>query len=177
MSPHSSRRHVSEGLSSEGGVSPEELRGAMRLWPTGVAVVTVQDDGVPHGMTVNSFSCLSLDPPLVLISLQRGTRTQILIDKTGLFGVSILGADQRLLSERFATAAPWGARLDGLTLCTMNTGIPLVEGAPVRLDCAVENSMAAGTHEAYVGRVVALHALDGSQPLIYYDRTYRSLTP
>ena len=80
----------------------ESLRSAMRAWTTGVAIVTAVHAGRPHGMTVSSFTSISLDPPLIVISLSTGSHTHDLIRLAGAFGVTILAASQQALSERFA---------------------------------------------------------------------------
>src|SRR5512135_3567083 len=84
----------------------EQLRTAMRTWTSGVAIVTAEFEGQVHGMTVSSFTSISLDPPLVVISLQKTSRTREMVASAGAFGVTILAADQLGLSERFANRPP-----------------------------------------------------------------------
>ena len=85
-------------------VSPDELRYAMRRWTTGVTVVTAQHDGIRHGMTVSTFTSLSLEPPFVMVSLERSTRTHDLVVQAGAFGVTILADNQQPISDSFANA-------------------------------------------------------------------------
>src|SRR5512137_548100 len=95
-------------------VDPDHLRQAMRLWATGVAVVTSQHEGVVHGMTVSSFTSVSLIPPQVLVALNQSTRTHALVKESRFFGVTVLGADQQEISDRFAGRLPDDAnRLSG----------------------------------------------------------------
>src|SRR3972149_3127529 len=82
-------------------VSGEELRILMRNWTTGVTLVTARDGRGPHGMTVSSFTSVSLEPPRILISLERSTRTHGFVEAGGAFGVSILEESQSDLAERF----------------------------------------------------------------------------
>ena len=83
-------------------LDPEQLRHAMRAWTTGVAVVTATHNGHRYGMTVNSFTSISLEPPLVSVTLKHLTHTHDLVEKSGEFAVTILASDQKDLSDRFA---------------------------------------------------------------------------
>jgi flavin reductase (DIM6/NTAB) family NADH-FMN oxidoreductase RutF len=157
-------------------VNAEELRGVMRQWATGVSLVTAQDGGRPHGMTVSSFTSLSLEPPLVMVSLENTARTHQMVTESGAFAVSILDEGQEDLADRFAGRIPDGEdRFAGLTYRTALTGSPLPEGALAYLDCEVVSAQPAGTHTVFVGRVVASGVRPGGQPLLYYDRNYRHL--
>jgi flavin reductase (DIM6/NTAB) family NADH-FMN oxidoreductase RutF len=157
-------------------VDAEELRGVMRQWATGVTLVTAQDGGKPHGMTVSSFTSLSLDPPLVLVSLENSARTHRLVRESGAFGVAILEASQQDLADRFAGRIPDGEnRFEGLEYETARTGAPIPRGALAYLDCEVVEIQPAGTHTVFIGRVVASGVRPGGKPLLYYDRNYRRL--
>src|SRR5512139_2923379 len=83
-------------------INPEELRDAMRLWASGVTIVSAEYAGIRHGMTVSAFFSVSITPPLVLISLSWGSRTRDLVQKSNSFGVTILSNQQQELSDRFA---------------------------------------------------------------------------
>jgi len=110
-------------------VDPEQLRQAMRLWATGVTVVTSQHEGVTHGMTVSSFTSVSLTPPQVLIALAQSTRTHALVKASRTFGVTVLGANQRVISDRFAGRQPDNEdRLSELKTFSLVSGAPLLEG-------------------------------------------------
>src|SRR5512135_3493441 len=87
-------------------LDPEKLRHAMRAWTTGVVIITSIHEGQHYGMTVNSFTSISLDPPLILVTLRKLTHTHDLVVKSGMFAVTILAADQKELSERFAGKVP-----------------------------------------------------------------------
>jgi flavin reductase (DIM6/NTAB) family NADH-FMN oxidoreductase RutF len=158
------------------GVEADELRRVMRQWATGVTLVTAQDGGKPHGMTVSSFTSLSLDPPLVMISLENMARTHRMVTESGAFAVSILDEAQEDLADRFAGRIPDGEdRFAGVRYETARTGSPLPEGVLAYIDCEVVSSQAAGTHTVFVGRVVASGVRPGGQPLLYYNRNYRRL--
>jgi flavin reductase (DIM6/NTAB) family NADH-FMN oxidoreductase RutF len=157
-------------------VHAEELRGVMRQWATGVTLVTAQDGGKPHGMTVSSFTSISLDPPLVLVSLENTARTHRLVRESGAFVVAILEASQQDLADRFAGRIPDGEdRFEGLEYETARTGSPIPQGALAYLDCEVVEGQPAGTHTVFIGRVVASGVRPGGKPLLYYDRSYRRL--
>src|SRR5690349_17090024 len=107
----------------------DQLRAAMRAWTSGVTVVTAVYEGEKHGMTVSSFTSVSLDPPLIIISLQTVSRTHDIVVKAQAFGVTILAEAQRDLSERFANRqSSMGERLDGLDTETLVTGAPFIKG-------------------------------------------------
>jgi len=157
-------------------ITAEMLRHAMRHWTTGVAVVTSRFEGQRFGMTVNSFTSLSLDPPLVVVALAVGTRTQGLVERSGVFGVTILNAGQAELSDRFAGRTPAiENRFTDLEIFELVSGVPLLRDGLVSLDCQVVHQFAAGSATLYVGQVVAIqHTNDGS-PLVYHNRLYHQL--
>jgi flavin reductase len=154
----------------------EGLRSAMRAWTTGVAIVTAAYGGQQHGMTVSSFASISLDPPLIAISLQTASHTYALVSRAQAFGVTILAANQQELSERFA--GRWGndsERLDGVQTETLATGAPFIRGGLAFLDCRVMQALPAGMNTLFVAEVVAVREDDHDSPLVYHDRGYRQL--
>jgi len=155
----------------------EQLRFAMRQWTTGVTVVTSQDGAIYHGMTVSSFTSLSLAPPLVMVSLERVTRTHGLVEASGTFGVTVLAADQRDVSIRFAEVSTDSEyRFEGLALERLVTGAPFILGGLAYFDCKVVGQHDAGTHTVYIGEVLAASNSPGKHPLLYFDRDYRDIT-
>jgi flavin reductase (DIM6/NTAB) family NADH-FMN oxidoreductase RutF len=157
-------------------VDPQTLRNVMRHWATGVTVVSSTYEHIRHGMTVSSFTSVALDPPLVLVSLSQDTRTHGLIQKSGIFGVTILRQDQQVISERFAgRTADDGDRFHGLQVSILSTGAPFLANGLAFFDCKVVTAYPTGSHTLFIGRVVAVYnALEGT-PLIYYDRAYYEL--
>jgi flavin reductase (DIM6/NTAB) family NADH-FMN oxidoreductase RutF len=156
----------------------DQLRNALRFWTTGVTIVSVSYQGVVHGMTVNSFTSLSLEPPLVMISLEKVTRTHGLVASAGSFGVSILSQEQRELSDRFAgRESETSDRFDGVETFTMESASPLLSQALAFFDCRVSATYDAGTHTLFVGEVLAtgLPGENSKQPLAYFNRNYRRL--
>ncbi|HLE14738.1 MAG TPA: flavin reductase family protein [Anaerolineales bacterium] len=157
-------------------VDPQELRVAMRKWATGVTIVSASYQGVSHGMTVNSFASVSLEPPTVLISMSRDSRTHALVLASGAFAVTFLKSDQQELSELFAGRLPDDEdRFAGLTVHTLTTGSPFLTGGLAFLDCRVIATHAAGTNTLVIGEVVAARSTEEGLPLLYYDRHYREM--
>ena len=154
----------------------EGLRAAMRAWTTGVAIVTAAHDGQQHGMTVSSFASISLEPPLVAISLQTASHTHALVRRAGAFGVTILATSQEEVSERFAgRKGIEEGRLEGLETESLTTGAPFIRGGLAFLDCRVIQAIQAGTNTLFIAEVVAVQAADHEAPLVYHDRMYRRL--
>jgi flavin reductase (DIM6/NTAB) family NADH-FMN oxidoreductase RutF len=148
----------------------------MRAWTTGVAIVTAAHQGRKHGMTVSSFTSISLDPPLIVISLSIGSHTHDLVRLAGSFGVTILAASQQALSERFAGRQPADVdRLDGLQTETYVTGAPFIKGGLAFLDCKVTQTINAGMNTLFIAEVLAVRGDDHDAPLVYHDRAYRRL--
>jgi flavin reductase (DIM6/NTAB) family NADH-FMN oxidoreductase RutF len=148
----------------------------MRFWTTGITIVTSRHENVTHGMTVSSFTSISLTPPNVLVSIATAARTHHLIERAGVFGVTLLAADQQELSDRFAGRVPDEMdRLAGLETFTLETGAPLLAGGLVHLDCRVVQIYHSGTNTLFIGEVVATRSLDDGEPLLYFKRGYRRL--
>jgi flavin reductase (DIM6/NTAB) family NADH-FMN oxidoreductase RutF len=157
--------------------NPEELRAAMRAWTSGVTIVTAAHEGEQHGMTVSSFTSVSLEPPLIIISLQDTTRTRELVYHAQAFGVTILASDQEAISNRFAGRNPGSEnRMAEVETETLVTGAPLIKGGLAYIDCRVKQSIDVGPNTLFVGEVVATRAMSESRPLVYHARQYRQLT-
>ena len=137
-------------------LDPENLRAAMRAWTAGVTVVTTVYEGHKHGMTVNSFTSISLDPAMITISLQQSTRTHELVSKSRVFGLTILSAEQSKISDLFAGRFPEiEDRFADLQTETLVTGSPLIVGGLAWLDCRVVETFNAGMNTLFIAEVVA----------------------
>ena len=157
-------------------IDPEIMRLAMRNWATGVTIVTSSSNGIQHGMTVSSFTSVSIDPAMVLVSLQDNARTHRLVKESGIFAVTILDQGQVAISDRFAGRQTENLnRFRGLDTFTMVTGAPLVRGGLVSFDCQVCDTHDIGQHTLFIGQVLAMQKGDGVQPLIYFDRRYHKI--
>lgn len=154
-------------------IDPSEFRRALALFTTGITVVTTRNaEGSPLGLTVNAFSSVSLDPPLVLVCIDNRSETHAGFESTRVFGVSVLAEDQEHWSRRFAGGGP--AKFEGSPLTTGKHGLVLVPGALAQLECRVAASHLAGDHTIYVGEVLSLRLTPG-RPLLYHGSTYRRL--
>jgi flavin reductase (DIM6/NTAB) family NADH-FMN oxidoreductase RutF len=159
-------------------VDVSAFRKAMSSFPTGVTVVTVASGGgTMHGVTVNSFSSVSLDPMLVLVCLNEASRAVGLIERAGAFGVNVLAAGQQDVSSWFANPnrPADSAMFAGMPLETGVTGCPVLAGAAASFDCRLRHSYHAGDHLIVLGEVVALLHRPALEPLIFHAGTYKSL--
>ena len=157
-------------------LDPEQLRHAMRAWTTGVAVVTAQHDGQRYGMTVNSFTSISLDPPLVSVALKNMTRTYDLVSKSNQFSVTILASHQRELSERFAGKFPHiHDRFDGVETETLILPAPLIKGGIAHFNCRVKDAFLVGENTLFVAEVIAARGEGEGDALAYHNRVYWKL--
>ena len=159
-------------------VDVSTFRMVMGSFPTGVTVVTVAcGDGDMHGVTVNSFSSVSLDPMLVLVCLNEASRTVGLIERAGAFGVNVLSAGQQDVSRWFANRhRPAGpAMFDGVPLEPGVTGCPVLAGAVASFDCRLRQSCPAGDHRIVLGEVVALIHRPQLEPLVFHAGMYKTL--
>lgn len=154
----------------------QEFRKVLGQFATGVAVVTTKLDGVPQGMTVNSFTSVSLEPPLVLFCADKRTRTNEVVGKSGVFAVNVLREEQRRLSEIFAgqgtdeerKAVLWARE-------ALATGAPVIEGSLGWMDCRVRQVIDAGDHVIYLGEVLDAGRGPMGAPLLYYRGTYQAM--
>lgn len=149
----------------------------MRRWASGVAVVTSRFGDASHGMTVNSFGSISLDPPLVTVTMNNDTRTYALVDRSGIFGVTILNRFQQPLAELFAGRAAEGKdRMADLETFTLVTGAPLLAGGAAFVDCRVVHRYAMPHSTLFVAEVLAARAAGGPlPPLVYFNRAFTGL--
>ena len=149
----------------------DEFRAVMRRFPTGVTIVTTVLDGKLKGFTANAFSSVSADPPIVLICVNRMSRSHPLISQAGRFCVNILRVDQQGLAERFATKDPRDP-FASTPFTVATTGSPVLEGVLGYFDCELAEEHTAGTHTIFLGNVVACASLEGA-PLGYFNGAYR----
>jgi flavin reductase (DIM6/NTAB) family NADH-FMN oxidoreductase RutF len=154
-----------------------EFRLALGQFATGVTVITAErSPGRVHGMTANSFTSVSLDPPLILICVSKNAQLLPLVQRHKRFGVNVLKQNQRKLSEYFAHAEDNDeieGRL-GIRYRWTETRIPLLEDVLVQLACHVVSSHLAGDHTIFVAEVESAEVYDG-EPLLFFRRNYREL--
>jgi flavin reductase (DIM6/NTAB) family NADH-FMN oxidoreductase RutF len=146
----------------------EELRGLMRRFPSGVAVVTVDLEGERIGLTVSSLVALSLDPPLVGVAVSRQAALHELLRRARVFGASLLGEGQEDLATRFSRGLPPIALWSGVQV-RAGTGPPLLEGALGWLVCETSAEHSVGDHTLFVGEVVSTEPGAPARPLVHLD--------
>jgi flavin reductase (DIM6/NTAB) family NADH-FMN oxidoreductase RutF len=150
-----------------------EFRKACGRFATGIAIAAVADAaGHPHGLTVNSFSSVSLEPPLVLICLALKASVLAHFENSNTFSINILTADQETLSSRFARSGEH--RFSGISWHPGPAGSPVLGDALAWMECTVSKRIPAGDHVIYLGQVVAVGCREG-QPLVYYSSAYAHL--
>lgn len=155
----------------------EHLRLAMRRFASGVTIVTAQSDDRRAGITVSAFTSISLDPPVVMVSINSESSAAPVILESGSFAVHILSREQEDLSERFAQTMPWEEKIGKAEWRTGRSGAPIVTGAITAVDCVLLHSLEIGTHTVMFGRVVDILMKPDvpDAPLLYYDQNYRTL--
>jgi 3-hydroxy-9,10-secoandrosta-1,3,5(10)-triene-9,17-dione monooxygenase reductase component len=140
-----------------------------------VTVVSTFDGDRPFGITVNALSSVSLDPPLVMVALDRRRFLTPIVRAAGRYAVNILSEDQQGLSDCFAGAPVEPGRLDfcGAAWHAGTTGLPLIDGAIATLECTVVQTISAGDHDLFIGEVDVLASeAEHVMPLLYYRRRY-----
>ncbi|MDH3519041.1 MAG: flavin reductase family protein [Myxococcales bacterium] len=151
-----------------------KLREVLGSFATGVTVISCLDaQGEPVGFTANSFSSVSLDPPLVLFSLSKTAQSLSAFLHTSSFAVNVLREDQRALSERFAdsSADKWSS----VSWETWETGCPILRDALASFECAFRYTVDGGDHVIFVGEVERMDRREGARPLVYFASRYRRL--
>lgn len=157
--------------------TPREFRDALGLFPTGIAVVTTVDaDGHPAGVTVNSFTSVSLEPPLILVSLARTSRSLDTFNAAKHFAVSLLRHDQRQVSSAFASTA--GERFNQVRHRAGHGACPVIEPHLVAFECEVHARYDGGDHVLLLGKVTKIDPGKDAvpQPLLYFRGQYRELS-
>lgn len=157
-------------------VDASQFKNALKLWASGVTVVTAQSvkDGL-KGMTATSFSSVSVDPPQILVCLNKITDTGGALLESRHFAVNILASDQQDVSNQFAGNSTQEERFASVTWETGDNGAPLLTKALVSLECKVVQQIQAGTHWIVIGEVEKVICRSG-EPLLYYSSAYRQLS-
>ncbi|MDP9792818.1 flavin reductase (DIM6/NTAB) family NADH-FMN oxidoreductase RutF [Catenuloplanes nepalensis] len=148
------------------------LRAAFARFPSGVTALSGLVDGAPEGMAVSSFLSVSLDPPLLAVSLQRTSRTWPALRRAGGIGVSVLAAGHGALTRRLAGATD---RFAGVDWTATPSGAVRIGGAAAWFDCTLHQELPAGDH---VIALLTIHAVDhqpAAPPLVFHASTFRQL--
>lgn len=149
------------------------LRSAMSRFPTGVTVITALTREGPAGLSANAVTSLSLDPPLMLACVDRGSRTLRAIEEAGRFGVNVLRDDAADLAVGFASKAPAVEKWTDVGW-EEHEGVPVLDAAIVTIACELRDVISGGDHVIVTGQVTATLERDG-EPLLFHRGKYRPL--
>ncbi|HJZ50478.1 MAG TPA: flavin reductase family protein [Roseiflexaceae bacterium] len=159
-----------DGMNSRPAIDPRQFRATMGRFATGVTVVTTAHEEHAHGMTANAFLSVSLDPPLVLVSVDRRARLNQHLALGARYGVNILSEKQESFSQHFA-----GRPVEGLHIpFVWMHGTPLIEGCVAHIVAEVVDIHPAGDHTLYIGHVEYLKWWE-KRPLLFYSGQYKQL--
>lgn len=156
-------------------ISPVKFREVMGNFATGITVVTTRDERTPYGITVNSFTSVSLEPPLILICLDLNVSALEIFKKVGRFAVNILAADQEEASRFFATR---GSDRSQWPYGQGETGLPILKDCLGVLECELEQAVPGGDHVILLGKVLGVDVAAPEKtpkPLLYFRGRYARL--
>jgi flavin reductase (DIM6/NTAB) family NADH-FMN oxidoreductase RutF len=153
------------------------LRAMMGRFATGVTVLAARHGPLLAGMTANAVASISLDPPLLMASINRSSETHVAIVGSHSFAVSVLGDHQQAIAECFALPTTAGKlqRFCDAPWHEAETGSPIVDGAIAFFDCRLQESHAAGTHTIFIGEIVAAGYEEAGEPLLWFGSRYRRI--
>jgi flavin reductase (DIM6/NTAB) family NADH-FMN oxidoreductase RutF len=151
----------------------EALKTFMRKYPQAVTVLTTKIEGTYHGMTIGSLTSVSLDPPLILVAIDRSSRLYGQLQRLDFFAIHLLSSEQVWLSERFAGRVPGLAdKFGGLEVEEGPGGVPIIKDCNAHLVCRLYKIYDAGDHVLVLGEVIYSAVKGDFRPLIYLDRRY-----
>jgi flavin reductase (DIM6/NTAB) family NADH-FMN oxidoreductase RutF len=154
-------------------IDSQSFRRACSKFATGIAIAAVTaPDGKPHGLTVNSFTSVSLAPPLVLICIDYKAKALDYFRQSASFGISVLSEQQQETSNRFASRGEH--RFHHTAWHAAKSGAPLIDGSLATFDCEVTQIVEAGDHAIFIGKVKAL-TFDDGRPLLYFASGYHTV--
>ncbi|MFT4624054.1 MAG: flavin reductase (DIM6/NTAB) family NADH-FMN oxidoreductase RutF [Myxococcota bacterium] len=154
----------------------QDFKNALASWASGVSVVTTSNNGMLYGLTVSSFTSLSLDPALVLVCVDNRNRFPAMVEESEGFAVSILCREQEAASNYFASSGrlptPNFTQIEGEWT---EAGQPVVKGAAAHIVCRLHELLPRGDHTIVIGEVVEARHDPELEPLLYWKRSYRSI--
>lgn len=154
----------------------EDLRGslkqAMRIYPQGVTIATTSTPEGPKGLTVSSFTSVSLEPPLVLMSIAKSSALHDLFRDAKAYAVNFLADDQKSVSDRFAGRTKAKERFEGIRFSKGVGGSPVIDGVRAVIECKAWEVYEGGDHSILIGEVVHARAMNSKRPLVYYSQQY-----
>jgi flavin reductase (DIM6/NTAB) family NADH-FMN oxidoreductase RutF len=155
-------------------VTSDSFRRACAHFATGVCVATVFD-GHPLGLTINSFTSVSLRPPIILLCLDREARLTEHFQRQPIFAVNVLAGNQKDVSATFAVKPD--NRFEGIVWHRSERGAPLIEGALAAIECRLIRVLPVGDHDVLFGEALATSVAEQGEPLVYFRSRYAALKP
>src|SRR5690349_3698206 len=152
---------------------PDAFRAAMSGLPTGVTIVSANGTDGPAGATANAVTSLSIEPMMMLASLDPGSRSLLTVQAAASFGISVLHAGQEPIARAFATKVPVAEKWSGVAWSERD-GLPAIDDALIWIACDLRDVISAGDHVIVTGEVRALEARQGN-PLVFHGGEYRPL--
>ena len=158
-------------------MDPAVLRSTLSKYPTGVSIITSADEnGRPvGGMTAGTFTSVSLDPPLVAFLPAKTSTSWPSIEETGRFCINILSADQASLCKAFAV--PGGDKFDGVDWYHSQSGLPVLDGVIISIECELRDTIDAGDHVIAMGEVTNMEIVNDAEPLIFHGGKFNRPLP
>ena len=154
----------------------DNLRAAMGRFATGITIVTTRKDDEINGMTANAVASVSLEPPQILVCIDRDNYSAKLISESRVFALNILAADQQELSDAFARPGAGKSKyLNIIPTTEAVTGSPIIEGCLAYLDCTLANTYQSGDHIIFIGKVEKAEVKSEANPLIYWNSSYHQI--
>ncbi len=155
-------------------IEKNELRRVMGHFATGVTIITtISKDGTPYGLTANAFMSVSLEPPLLLISVDKKAESYPYFEQSRVFTVNILRDDQEALSRKFAVSG--GNKFEGVAYHRGANNVPILEDTLAHIECRLYATYDGGDHTLYLGEVLEAQTREG-KPLLFYRGGYRSFS-
>lgn len=153
----------------------EYVKAFMRNAPQLVTVVTTNDGNEIYGMTVSSFTSVSLKPPLVMACISKDSDTHDPIIRAKKFAVNLLSHEQAPISERFAMKASSKEKFKDISYRMSDLKLPIIEGSLANMQCKLWDYYEAGDHTIFIGEVVDVNLIKEDLPLVYYKRGYTTI--
>jgi flavin reductase (DIM6/NTAB) family NADH-FMN oxidoreductase RutF len=156
-------------------IERNELRRVMGHFATGVTIITTRSAaGELHGLTANAFTSLSLDPPLLLVCVDKKAESYPAFEESKVFTVNILAEDQEALSRRFAVSGGGGKKFEGVAYHLGANGAPIIEETVAYIECSLHAAYDGGDHTIYLGEIQQAEITEG-KPLLFFRGGYRAL--
>jgi flavin reductase (DIM6/NTAB) family NADH-FMN oxidoreductase RutF len=156
------------------GLRQEQLKEVMRVFPQGVAVVTSSYSGSLYGMTVSSFTSVSLHPPLVLVAISKSTKLHDVFTSSDVFAVNLLAEDQKSVSDRFAGRENVSERFEGIKFDLVDN-CPIIKGVRAYIICRKWATCDSGDHTLLIGELMKGVKINNRRPLAYYSQQYATI--